>query len=118
MGSRERGRHVRLIADDGDGRNGQGADLGHARECFYPVDAGVPQRDFGDITIDDVNRSDLREQARQPRTEQRIVGQEGDLDRLGNRLDRELRVTRHDGSPIRDKLRTLNVRVNPDCPAR
>ena len=67
---RQRGGDVRLVADDGDRRHGQGAKLGEAREGLLGVDAGIPERDLRVVLFDDVDRAGLREQARQPRAHQ------------------------------------------------
>ena len=59
------------------------------------VDARVPQRDLRAVALDDVDRAELREQARQPGAQQRIVGEQRDLDRVGDRGDGKVWIAGH-----------------------
>ena len=95
--TRREGRgNMGLITYDRDGRHWKAAQLAETAQSFLCVDPGIPQRDLGRVAIHDVDLSHLREQAREPSTEQRVIGQQRDLDRVGHRAERQLRIAGHD----------------------
>ncbi|HET9991574.1 MAG TPA: serine protease, partial [Kofleriaceae bacterium] len=103
-------RHVGVISHDGDDRDVQGTNFGETRERLFAVDPGIPQSDFSGGLVDHVDRTDLREQTREPGAQERIVGHQDDLDRLVQRAQRELWIAGHGSG---NNMTTLDVRVNP-----
>ncbi|HEX7702582.1 MAG TPA: hypothetical protein VF403_17705, partial [Kofleriaceae bacterium] len=87
--------YMRRVTDDGDHGDVEIPNFGETRERLFAVDPGIPQSDFGEIAFDHVDRTDLRQQAREPGAKQRIVGQQYDLDRLAERAQGELWIAGH-----------------------
>jgi hypothetical protein len=65
-----------------------------SRQCFSAVDTRVPQRDLGAVGHD-ADRAVLREQAREPRAQKRIIREKRDFDRIGHGGDRKVGIAGH-----------------------